>query len=389
MGCRARRATAPRRVLAALLALSLPLCGALLPGAACRRPAGSSASSAPSAGSAASAASGAPYRPGGPGAGRVARQALAAPSDAASSLEWRSAAGCSVVVDPSVAPRGWVHFAGGLGLGALPRVAYGPLLELLASRGLVVVATPVSAAPFSHEELAAELRIRFERAVDASLRDGWLPAPARALPVVAVGHSMGAKLLALGDSYAGLRGPGSGSGSGSGKFRVAGKVLISFNNFSAAESVPLLRAADPVRGYGNGALPGLPREFRPTPEKTWAILSREAAGSYLLLRFRGDELDQTRQLGQVLAFAGAEDERPLPATRLALGGARGGRLEAVLNAVRGAAREEDRIVEVAVDGFHVTPSRFGLEEDEDQEAFRAVLLAYVLARVRGAARARG
>ena len=102
-------------------------------------------------------------------------------------------------------PWGVVHFVGGAVLGAFPQVAYGELLQRLAAATRVaVVATPYELG-LDHTKLARATGAAFDAALDEmSGRRGWPPPPRDGdddglprLQCVALGHSLGGKLLLL------------------------------------------------------------------------------------------------------------------------------------------------------------------------------------------------
>jgi hypothetical protein len=96
--------------------------------------------------------------------------------------------------------------------------------------------------------------------------------------VLRLGHSLGCKLHLLAPD---------------GGRRCAGLVALSFNNFSAERSVPLLAEMGQQFGFRS--------EFSPSPEQTLAqIASDYRQPRNLLVRFRRDELDQSRRLLGVL-----------------------------------------------------------------------------------------
>ena len=159
------------------------------------------------------------------------------------------------------APLGSVEFIGGSYLAATPQLSYRRLLEALAARGWHVLAW--SYVPgFDHQSQANQAWRRFR-----DLRGGG-PPPLR------LGHSLGCKLHLLA--------PDGGRGG-------CGLAALSFNNFSAERSVPLLAELGQQLRFRS--------EFSPSPEETL----RQVAGSYrqprnLLVRFSRDGLDQSRRL---------------------------------------------------------------------------------------------
>ena len=121
------------------------------------------------------------------------------------------------VLEPDAPPRGLIEFIGGSYLAATPQISYRRLLEALAGRGWRLHAW--SYVPgFDHQSQAntAWRRFRHERS--------QLGMPNGARPL-RLGHSLGCKLHLLA--------PDGGRGS-------SGLVALSFNNFSAERSVPLL-----------------------------------------------------------------------------------------------------------------------------------------------------
>jgi hypothetical protein len=159
------------------------------------------------------------------------------------------------------APQGTIEFIGGSYLAATPQLSYRRLLEALGARGWNVLAW--SYVPgFDHQSQANEAWRQFR-----NLRsDG--PPPLR------LGHSLGCKLHLLAPD-----------GGRSGR----GLAALSFNNFSAERSVPLLAELGQQLNFRS--------EFSPSPEETL----RQVASSYrqprnLLVRFNRDGLDQSRRL---------------------------------------------------------------------------------------------
>jgi hypothetical protein len=168
-------------------------------------------------------------------------------------------------------PAGTVEFIGGSYLAATPQISYRRLLESLARRGWLVRAW--SYVPgFDHQAQANEAWrcFRASRSPERQEREGARP--------IRLGHSLGCKLHLLA--------PDAGRGG-------RGLVALSFNNFSAERSVPLLAEMGQQFGFRS--------EFSPSPEQTLAqIASDYRQPRNLLVRFRRDELDQSRRLLGVL-----------------------------------------------------------------------------------------
>jgi len=174
---------------------------------------------------------------------------------------WRQRGDVWELGSGAAAPQGTIEFIGGSYLAATPQLSYRRLLEALGERGWNVLAW--SYVPgFDHQSQANEAWRQFR-----NLRsDG--PPPLR------LGHSLGCKLHLLAPD-----------GGRSGR----GLAALSFNNFSAERSVPLLAELGQQLNFRS--------EFSPSPEETL----RQVASSYrqprnLLVRFNRDGLDQSRRL---------------------------------------------------------------------------------------------
>ena len=152
---------------------------------------------------------------------------------------WQRIGECDVLLPEEGTPcTGLVHFVGGALVGAAPRQAYSPFLEAIAvGTGLGIVATPVQGLTgLDHWGAASEVLLRWcaaKRELDAALFVRGDPST-DTLPTVGLGHSLGAKLLVL-------------LGSDAKMFEALGpraaNVLVAYNNFAAAESIPLLEQA--------------------------------------------------------------------------------------------------------------------------------------------------
>lgn len=168
-------------------------------------------------------------------------------------------------------PAGTVEFIGGSYLAATPQLSYRRLLESLARRGWRVRAW--SYVPgFDHQAQANEAWRCFRVARSQGGEGGEGARPIR------LGHSLGCKLHLLA--------PDAGRGG-------RGLVALSFNNFSAERSVPLLAEMGQQFGFRS--------EFSPSPEQTLSQIANDyRQPRNLLVRFRRDDLDQSRRLLAVL-----------------------------------------------------------------------------------------
>ena len=119
----------------------------------------------------------------------------------------------------SGSPRALIHFLGGALVGASPHVSYRYVLERLAAKGYLIVATPYDLS-FDHLASCDAIIGRFERIA------GLLARTYGALPVVGVGHSCGALLQVLITSLF----PDT---------PRAANALISYNNKPVSEAVPV------------------------------------------------------------------------------------------------------------------------------------------------------
>jgi len=168
-------------------------------------------------------------------------------------------------LEPAALERGTLEFIGGSYLAASPQLSYRRLLEALAGLGWRVRAW--SYVPgFDHQDQAnlAWRRFRQLRGADGA--------------VLRLGHSLGCKLHLLA--------PDGGRGSSS-------LVALSFNNFSAERSIPLLAELGQQFNFRS--------EFSPSPEQTLtqvALTYRQPRN--LLVRFNRDQIDQSKRLLGVL-----------------------------------------------------------------------------------------
>ena len=187
-------------------------------------------------------------------------------------------------LEPAALERGTLEFIGGSYLAASPQLSYRRLLEALASLGWRVRAW--SYVPgFDHQDQAnlAWRRFRQLRGADEV--------------VLRLGHSLGCKLHLLA--------PDGGRGS-------SALVALSFNNFSAERSIPLLAELGQQFNFRS--------EFSPSPEQTLtqvALTYRQPRN--LLVRFNRDQIDQSKRLIGVLQARpdDASELQELPGDHLA------------------------------------------------------------------------
>jgi hypothetical protein len=192
-------------------------------------------------------------------------------------MEWQEIFGNWVLIPPQ--PIGVVHFLGGAFIAAAPHITYRRLLEYLAKRGFVVVATPFINT-FDHSVIAEEVLWSFNKALDL-LEKRSLFQPR--LPIYGVGHSMGCKLhLLVGSLFESVE--------------RSGNVLISFNNFAAKDSIPLFSQFSQL-----APTPAIPSEFKPSPQETKRLVAQHyQVQRNLLIKFSNDNLDQSLPLADLL-----------------------------------------------------------------------------------------
>jgi Protein of unknown function (DUF1350) len=170
-------------------------------------------------------------------------------------------------------PRAVVHFLGGAFVAAAPHLTYRLLLEALGKQGYAIIATPFINT-FDHRTIASDVYNSFEDTLEVLQARGYLPSD---LPVYGIGHSMGCKLhLLIGSMY---------------DVNRAGNILVSFNNFSARDAVPLMGQIPPEFNV----------EFTPNPQETLdTIAAYYDVPHNLIVKFTNDTLDQSYTLGQTL-----------------------------------------------------------------------------------------
>jgi hypothetical protein len=187
-------------------------------------------------------------------------------------MNWKEIRGNWVLVPHH--PIGIIHFLGGAFVATLPHLTYRWLLEHLADKGYVIIATPF-VNTLDHVAIAQSVLRKFERTLEIlqetrEIRKVYLP-------TYGLGHSMGSKLhLLIGSLFTVQR---------------AGNILISFNNFAANEAIPLVEQLNST----------LEIEFTPTPAQTTQIVQESyQIRRNLLIKFNKDTLDQSANLTTIL-----------------------------------------------------------------------------------------
>ncbi|MBE9047906.1 DUF1350 family protein [Pleurocapsales cyanobacterium LEGE 10410] len=190
-------------------------------------------------------------------------------------MEWQEISGNWVYL-PRKEIIGIVHFLGGAFVATAPQVSYRSILEYLSQDGYAIIATPFLNT-FDHFAIAREVLNRLETVLERLHKTNKLGR--RYLPIYGVGHSMGCKLhLLIGSLY---------------EVERAGNILISFNNYPASRAVPFMEQFN--------VTPVLNVEFAPSPGETEKLIAEHYnVRRNLLLKFTQDDLDQTRDLHEVL-----------------------------------------------------------------------------------------
>ena len=223
-------------------------------------------------------------------------------------MNWQEISGNWVLIPRH--PVGVIHFLGGAFVATAPHLTYRWLLENLANHGYVVIATPF-VNTLDHEAIAQSVLKSFEFTLE-KLKDLGLIRK-RYLPIYGVGHSMGCKLHLLIGTIP--------------RIDRAGNILISFNNFSANKAIPFIEQfnqfnnqfKEQLTQFNNqfnqggkisnqgsssslsNSISNLNVEFTPNPEETKNIIANSySVRRNLLIRFIKDDIDQTREIYNIL-----------------------------------------------------------------------------------------
>ncbi|MBD2090033.1 DUF1350 family protein [Microcoleus sp. FACHB-1515] len=188
-------------------------------------------------------------------------------------MNWQEISGNWVLIPPR--PIAIIHFLGGAFVATAPQLTYRSLLEFLAAENYAIVATPF-VNTFDHSGIAVDVHKTFERTIDFVHRQ----AGRRYLPIYGMGHSMGCKVhLLIGSMY---------------PIERSGNIFMSFNNYPARRSIPF------IEQFYQFA-PNFAAEFTPSPEETIDLIEKKySVERNLLIKFRNDDIDQTRPLNDVL-----------------------------------------------------------------------------------------
>jgi len=146
-------------------------------------------------------------------------------------MKWQELDGGCKLLTMTTSPKAVVHFLGGAFVSPQPTVAYRYVLEQLTRKGYAIVATPF-AVDFDYRKPAAEIREKFSRACrDLETTDDKI-ANFRSLPLLAMGHSLGALMqVLLACEYPDDHGLDT----------TTGAALISYNNKNVDGAIPAFK----------------------------------------------------------------------------------------------------------------------------------------------------
>ena len=189
-------------------------------------------------------------------------------------MEWQEILGSFVLIPKS--PIAVIHFIGGAFIGSAPNFTYRWLLEALAKKGYVVIATPFIIT-LDHLAISHDLLNRFEsilESVNSDIYRGIIN-----LPVYGLGHSMGCKLHLLIGSLSPIE--------------RAGNIFISFNNYPIRQAIPFFEQLNFHNVFD--------LEFTPSPNKTQDIIQKSYIIRHnLLIKLTQDNIDETISLMKIL-----------------------------------------------------------------------------------------
>ncbi|CAJ1953388.1 unnamed protein product [Cylindrotheca closterium] len=297
---------------------------------------------------------------------------------------WEEIHGNWVLRPPSSeTPRALLHFLGGALVGAAPHITYRYMLERLAEKGFLVVATPYQLS-FDHLEICDDVITKFEKLAPSVARQYG------ALPVVGVGHSCGALLQVLITSLF----PDT---------PRAANALMSYNNKPIGEAVPFFEEvfapAFSSLAAPNGTLPSsnealkmginlariategelpsdqqlqqlvsflppfqtnanikIPKTFRQSFEKTFSpsVEALSDAGVLPILNQLFVSLEQIPKLVDEVATGARDFSPPPPAVKASVGKAYRARRTLVLGFKDDGIDESDEIEEILKEAMSIT-----------------------------------
>lgn len=165
-------------------------------------------------------------------------------------------------------PKKIVEFIGGSYLATKPDLSYKRFIESLIKKNYAVHAYQYI-PQFDHQELSIKAWKDFK-----SCKKTLIRRIGKDLPSIRIGHSLGCKLHLISPD----------GGRNCEKF-----ISISFNNFGASKSIPLLKKISRKLDFKS--------EFSPSPKMTLNMIQNTyIQNNNLLIKFDSDQLDQTETL---------------------------------------------------------------------------------------------
>ena len=165
-------------------------------------------------------------------------------------------------------PKKIIEFIGGSYLATNPDITYKRFIESLINKNYAVHAYKYI-PQFDHQELSIKAWKNFKRC-----KKFLLKRLNQDISTLRIGHSLGCKLHLIAPD----------GGRNCERF-----ISISFNNFSANNSIPLLKKISKNLDFNS--------EFSPSPKKTFDLIKQTyIQNNNLLIKFDSDNLDQTESL---------------------------------------------------------------------------------------------
>ena len=140
---------------------------------------------------------------------------------------WVSLGNCEVIFPVyERIPRSIIHFTGGFIVGSAVSLSYGPMLQYLATKGHLVVATSLPPLEYNHFKIASDMKKSFYDCYQSQILP-TLGSVGSEIPVIGLGHSLGGKLMVI-------------SGAANDKtFQNNANIFLAFNNYGIRDSIEM------------------------------------------------------------------------------------------------------------------------------------------------------